>query len=81
MERPHHSPDDPWEYAFADPRGLWTEADFFGERDRVVTILDALPGISWTADVLYYSSGTLSDLYHWSSQEGTLHPFRVETSE
>jgi hypothetical protein len=81
FERPHHSPDDPWEYAFGDPRGLGTEADFFGERDRIAEILQALTGIEWTAEVHYYSSGTLRHLYHWSSTEGTLHPNRVETVE
>jgi hypothetical protein len=31
----------------------------------------------WDADLVYHPPGRGSAVYHWSSTEGTLHPYRT----
>jgi len=68
---------DPWDYAFGDARFIVSEIMFNTERDRVAHVLRSQVVGDWNADLLYYPPGQGSALYHWSSAEGTLHPYRT----
>jgi len=65
------NPDDPWEYAFGDARGLASEAAFEIERDRVRNILLSHISGDWEAEFMYYPPRRGSALYFWSSIEDT----------
>jgi hypothetical protein len=79
--RPHHTLTDPWEYAFGEPRMIHSEMDFIKERNGVVLIFTTELPAEWEAEILYYSPAGASAIYHWSSAEGILHPYRSPTSE
>jgi hypothetical protein len=76
-ERDHRTLTDPWEYALGDARHIVSEVGFSAERDRVIHILLAQIAAGWDADLLYYPPRQGSAIYHWSSAEGTLHPYRT----
>jgi hypothetical protein len=78
-QRDHRNAYDPWESAFGDARQIESEVRFDIERERVVSVLRAQPASHWEADVLYYARGQAQALYHWSSSQGTLHPYRTIT--
>ena len=78
-ERDHRNETDPWEYAFGDARQIESEASFEMERGRIIRILLVRVRSDWEVDVLYYPHGQASALYHWSSSQGTLHPYRTVT--
>ena len=78
-ERDHRNETDPWEYAFSDARQIESGASFELERRRIVDVLLAQVAGDWDADVLYYPRGQASALYHWSSSQGTVHPYRTVT--
>ena len=76
-QRDRRNASDSWESAFGDARQIESEVRFDLERERVVSILRAQVAGHWEADVLYYPRGQAQALYHWSSSEGTLHPYRT----
>ena len=76
-ERDHRMVTDPWDYAFGDARRLESEDTFNLERDRIIHVLLAQVLGAWEADFLYHPPGQGSALYHWSSTEGKLLPYRT----
>jgi hypothetical protein len=80
-ERDHRTPTDPWEYAFGDARRIESEVMFTAERDRIIRVLLVQIAGDWEADILYYPPHRASALYHWSSTEGMLTPYRTVTVE
>ena len=56
-----------------------SEVRFIAEHDRFIRLLLAEVSAHREADFLYYPPGQASALYHWSSTEGTLHPYQTVT--
>ena len=80
-ERPHYNRADPWDCAFGEPRMIDSERGFMKERDRVVEIFTRAFPKGWEAQILYHPPNRGSAIYHWSSTEGTLHPYTLASPD